>query len=62
MQISQTLAIKKASFLAGALIFPSAARKTADFLAKDGFLYNLSTKTAVFVDKLDQYFSHQRFE
>ena len=38
------------------------ARKTADFLDKDGFLYNLSTKTAVFVDNVDQYFSHQRFE
>ena len=36
--------------------------ETADFLDKDGFLYNLSTKTAVFVDNVDQYFSHQRFE
>lgn len=36
--------------------------KTADFVDKDGFLYNLSTKTAIFVDKLDQYFFHQRFE
>ena len=38
------------------------SRKTADFVDKDGFLYNLSTKTAVFVDNVDQYFSHQRFE
>ena len=32
-EISRTSAIKKASFLASALIFPSVARKTADFVA-----------------------------
>ena len=36
--------------------------ETADFVDKDGFLYNLSTRTAVFVDKLDYSFSHQSFE
>ena len=36
--------------------------ETVYFVDKDGFLYNLSTKMAVFVDNVDQYFSHQRFE